>query len=175
VNNRDILVGSIAATLAGAIMMIANMARWSAFMGGGSSNEDNRGMGSLGLILMSIIAPLAAVIIQMAISRSREYHADAVGASFSGNPEGLARALEKLDAFAHRRPMEANPTTAHMFIVNPLSGRSLMSLFSTHPPIDERIARLRGIRPNLSRSGSDDISKHESLHDEGKAFWDRLS
>jgi heat shock protein HtpX len=176
VKNRDILIGSIAATMAGAIMMIANMARWSAFMGGGSSsNEDNRGVGSIGLILMSIIAPLAAVIIQMAISRSREYHADAVGASFAGTPEGLARALEKLDAFAHRRPMEANPTTAHMFIVNPLSRRSLMSLFSTHPPIDERIARLRGIRPDFPGRGGDGISTNKPPFDEGKAFWDRLS
>jgi len=105
------------------------------------------GAGFIGLIVMSIIAPMAAMIIQMAISRSREYLADATGAQIAGNPAGLAGALEKLGAYSKRLPMDANPSTAHMFIVNPLSGRSMMSLFSTHPPIEERIARLRGVRP----------------------------
>ena len=176
VNNRDILIGSIAATMAGAIMMIANMARWSAFFGGGrGDNDENRGLGSLGLILMSIIAPLAAVIIQMTISRSREYHADAVGAGFAGNPEGLARALEKLEAYAQRLPMDANPSTAHMFIVNPLSGRNLMSLFSTHPPVPERIARLRGNRSIRSVGGFPGEFPEDRARNEGKDFWDRLS
>jgi heat shock protein HtpX len=143
VKNRDILIGSIAATMAGAIMILGSMARWAAIFGGGSSNDDEGGGGIIGLLVMAIIAPLAAMIIQMAISRSREYLADATGAAFAGHPEGLARALEKLGKYSKRLPMHANPSTAHMFIVNPLSGRSLMSLFSTHPPLEQRIARLR--------------------------------
>jgi heat shock protein HtpX len=148
VKNRDILIGSIAATMAGAIMILANMARWSAFMGGGSSSnneEGGRGLGGIGLIVMSIIAPLAAMLIQMAISRSREYHADASGAEFAGHANGLANALKKLGTYSKKLPMDASPQTAHMFIVNPLSGRSLMSLFSTHPPLEERIERLTGM------------------------------
>ena len=144
VKNRDILIGSIAATMAGAIMILASMARWTAFLGGGDDDEGG-GLGAIGLIVMSLLAPIAAMLIQMAISRSREYQADATGARFAGSPQGLAKALEKLGAYARRLPMEANPSTAHMFIVNPLSGRSLMSLFSTHPPLEERIARLRGM------------------------------
>ncbi|GBC59778.1 protease HtpX [Desulfonema ishimotonii] len=149
VNNRDILIGSIAATMAGAIMMLANMARWSAIFGGvGNSDEEGGGLGIFGVILMSVLAPVAAMLIQMGISRSREYLADETGAKFMGNPESLARALEKLGAYSGRIPMQdARPETAHMFIVNPLSGRSLMNLFSTHPPLEERIARLRGQRP----------------------------
>jgi heat shock protein HtpX len=143
VKNRDILIGSIAATMAGAIMILGTMARWAAIFGGGSSNDDEGGGGIIGLLVMAIIAPLAAMIIQMAISRSREYLADATGAAFAGHPEGLARALEKLGQYSKRLPMHANPSTAHMFIVNPLSGRSLMSLFSTHPPLEKRIERLR--------------------------------
>jgi heat shock protein HtpX len=143
VKNRDILIGSIAATMAGAIMILGTMARWAAIFGGGSSNDDEGGGGIIGLLVMAIIAPLAAVIIQMAISRSREYLADATGAEFAGHPEGLARALEKLGQYSKRLPMHANPSTAHMFIVNPLSGRSMMSLFSTHPPLEKRIERLR--------------------------------
>jgi heat shock protein HtpX len=142
VKNRDILIGSIAATMAGAIMMLGSMARWFAFFGGGSSDDEDGG-GIVGLIVMAVLAPLAAMIIQMAISRSREYLADATGAGFAGHPEGLARALEKLGQYSKRLPMHANPSTAHMFIVNPLSGRSLMSLFSTHPPLEKRIERLR--------------------------------
>jgi heat shock protein HtpX len=141
VKNRDILIGSIAATMAGAIMILGSMARFAAIFGGGSRDDDNGGI--VGLIVMAVLAPLAAMIIQMAISRSREYLADATGAGFAGHPEGLARALEKLGQYSKRLPMHANPSTAHMFIVNPLSGRSLMSLFSTHPPLEKRIERLR--------------------------------
>jgi len=146
VRNRDILIGSVAATLAGVIMMLANMARWAAIFGGVGGRDDNRGGGGLlGLIAMSILAPLAAMLIQLAISRSREYLADSSGAHLSGNPYGLASALEKLQVASQRIPMrEAGTATAHMFIVNPLSGRSLMNLFSTHPPIEERVRRLRG-------------------------------
>lgn len=145
IKNRDILIGSIAATMAGAIMMIANMARWGAMFGGGRSSDDNNnGGGAIGMIAMSIIAPIAAMLIQMAISRSREYAADAAGASFTGNPNGLANALKKISSGAQNRPIDAAPATAHMFIINPLSGQSLMSLFSTHPPVEERIARLVG-------------------------------
>lgn len=146
VKHRDILIGSIAATMAGAIMILANMARWFAFLGGGSDDEEDGGLGMIGLLLMSILAPIAAMLIQMAISRSREYQADTSGAQYVGNPEWLASALEKLGAYSGKLPMNAAPETAHMFIVNPLSGGSLVSLFSTHPPLEERIARLRGIR-----------------------------
>jgi len=148
IRNRDILIGSIAATLAGAIVMLANMAQWAA-MFGGASRDDDEGGGSniVSLILMAVLAPIAATLIQMAISRSREYLADAGGAKISGKPYGLAGALDKLSRASQVIPMEANPSTAHMFIVNPLTGRSLMNLFSTHPPIEERIARLKSMRP----------------------------
>jgi len=146
VKHRDILIGSIAATLAGAIMMIANMARWAAVFGGvGGRDDDKGGGGMIGLIAMSILAPLAAMLIQMAISRSREYAADAAGASFAGSPRGLATALQKISSASRRVPMRAEPATAHMFIMNPLSGRSLMNLFSTHPPVEKRIERLMGV------------------------------
>ena len=172
VKNRDILISTIAATMAGAIMMLATMARWSAIFGGGHMDDEEGGsLGFVGLILMSILAPMAAMVIQMAISRSREYLADSTGAQFAGEPNGLARALEKLGAYSGRLPLDANPSTAHMFIVNPLSGKSLMSLFSTHPPLEERIARLRGIRPTTGRPDR----KEEGPLAEGKAFWDRLS
>jgi heat shock protein HtpX len=169
VKNRDILIGSIAATMAGAIMMLASIARWSAIFGGGS--DDDEGMSGFGLIIMSILAPIAAILIQTAISRSREYLADTSGARFAQNNEGLARALEKLGAYSGKRPMDANPSTAHMFIVNPLSGQKMMSLFSTHPPLTDRIARLRGFQAPKDASGHGggmDL-------DQGKAFWDRLS
>jgi heat shock protein HtpX len=148
VKNRDILIGSIAATMAGAIMMIANMARFAAIFGGGrSSEEEGGGGGIIGMLVLTIVAPLAAMLIQMAISRSREFLADASGAQLSHNPLSLASALEKLQRASQQIPMaDAKPATAHMFIVNPLSGRSLMNLFSTHPPIEERIARLRGMK-----------------------------
>ena len=169
VKNRDILIGSIAATMAGAVMILASMARWSAILGG--VNQDDEGGGIAGLIFMSIIAPIAAMLIQMAISRSREYLADATGADFAGNPEGLARALEKLGTYSSRVPMNANPATAHMFISNPLSGRGVMSLFSTHPPMQERIARLRGT-PNISIKPGSESGRMQS---EAKNFWKRLS
>jgi heat shock protein HtpX len=172
VKNRDILIGSIAATLAGAIMVLASMARWSAIFGGGGSSDDEGGGGAISLIAMSLLAPFAAMIIQMAISRSREYLADSTGAGFAGTPEGLARALDKLGQYSKRIPMNANPSTAHMFIVNPLSGRSLMSLFSTHPPLEERIARLRG---NSKPSSPGAKSVEDSREARARAMWDRLS
>jgi heat shock protein HtpX len=147
IKNKDMLIGSIAATLAGAIVMLAHMAQGAAIFGGGSRDRDNEGGGVIGLIAMAILAPIAASIIQMAISRSREYLADAGGAHISGRPYELASALEKLSKAGEAVPLEANPSTAHMFIVNPLTGRSLMNLFSTHPPIEERVARLRSIMP----------------------------
>jgi len=147
VRNRDILIGSIAATLAGAIMLIADMARFAAIFGGGSRNDEEGGGGNIiGLIVMSIVGPLAAMLIQMAISRSREYIADETGARLCGNPLNLANALEKLHHAAQKIPMqEAKPATANMFIVNPLTGGGLLSLFSTHPPIEERIRRLQAM------------------------------
>ncbi len=145
VRNRDILISSIAATLAGAIMILASMARWAAIFGGFGGRDDREG-GILGLLVTAILAPIAAMLIQLAISRSREYLADQTGARLSHNPEGLARALEKLEAASTRVPMDASPATAHMFIVNPLSGKTLAGLFSTHPPIEERIRRLRSMR-----------------------------
>lgn len=145
VKNRDILIGSIAATLAGVIMMLANMARWAAIFGVGRGERDDEGEGGgvLGLILMSVLAPIAAVVIQMAISRSREFLADATGARIAGNPLGLASALQKLSRASEIMPLAARPETAHMFIVSPLSGGSILNFFSTHPPVEERIARLR--------------------------------
>ena len=142
--NRDILVSTVAATLAGAISMLANMAQWSMFMGGSRSDDDRPN--PIGLIATIILAPLAAMLIQMAVSRSREYGADATGARMTHNPEGLASALGKLHRATQAVPMQASPATAHLFIVNPLSGRALASLFSTHPPVEDRIARLRAMR-----------------------------
>lgn len=146
VRNRDILISSIAATLAGAIMMLANMMRWAAVFGGVSRDEREQGGGIFGLLAMTILAPLAATLIQLAISRSREYQADASGAELLHNGEPLARALEKLETAAERVPLQASPQTAHLFIVNPLTGRSFANLFSTHPPLEERIRRLREMR-----------------------------
>ena len=147
IKNKDMLIGSIAATIAGAIVMLAHMAQFAAIFGGASRDSDEEGGGVIGLILMAILAPIAATIIQMAISRSREYLADEGGARVSHKPYGLAGALEKLSRASQAIPMNANPSTAHMFIVNPLTGKSLMNLFSTHPPIEERIARLRNMKP----------------------------
>jgi len=145
IRNRDILISSVAATIAGAITWLATMARWGAIFGGfGGRSDRDEGGGAIGLLFMAILAPIAAVVIQMAISRSREYAADAAGAEIAGNPYGLARALEKLGHATRRIPMDASPATSHMFIVNPLSGRALMNLFSTHPPLEERIRRLLG-------------------------------
>ncbi|HEX4999820.1 MAG TPA: zinc metalloprotease HtpX [Terriglobia bacterium] len=144
VGNRDILIGTIAAALAGAISMLAYMARFAAIFGGGR-RDDRDGGSPIALLAMAILAPIAAGLIQMAISRSREYEADASGARACGNPIWLANALRKLEMGAKRVPMDANPATAHMFIVNPLRGGGLMSLFSTHPPLEERIARLEAM------------------------------
>ena len=144
IKNKDILIGAIAATVAGAVTMLANMAQWAAIFGGRGGDEEEGG--GLGLLVMAILAPIAAMIIQMAISRSREYMADEGGARVSGKPFGLASALEKLARGSAAIPMDANPSTAHIFTVSPLSGRSFMTLFSTHPPIEERIARLRQMK-----------------------------
>lgn len=145
IRNRDILISTIVATVAGAIMLLANMARWAAIFGGyGGRDEENRG-GGLAMLFLAILAPIAALIIQMAISRSREYAADKGGALMTGNPLGLASALEKLQQASMVRPMDTNSATAHLFIVNPLSGRSFATIFSTHPPIEERIKRLRAM------------------------------
>jgi heat shock protein HtpX len=140
--NRDILTSSIAATLAGAVMMIGTWMRWTALFGGLGGGEDDERGGVLGLIVMAILAPFAATLIQLAISRTREYQADASGARLTHNPLYLANALRKLEAANERMPMEAGPATAHLFIVNPLSAQGLTRLFSTHPPIEERIRRL---------------------------------
>jgi heat shock protein HtpX len=146
VKNRDILTSSIAATLAGAITMVARMGYWASLFGGGGGGRDrDRGGGGFSGLLMIILAPIAAALIQLAISRSREYEADATGATTTGNPYALARALQKLDAYSKRIPMEASPSTAHLFIVAPLLGSGgIASLFSTHPPMKERIRRLIG-------------------------------
>ena len=152
VRNRDILISSIAATLAGAITMLAHMAQWSMLLGGfGRSNdEEDSGFGGLiGSLLMVILAPIAATLIQLAITRSREYGADEAGARIHGNPESLARALEKLELASSLRPLPVNPAAAHLFIVNPLKGIGFGGLFSTHPPIAERIRRLRRMQPAL--------------------------
>jgi len=139
VRNRDILIASVAATIAAAITMLARMAF---FFGGRGHDEDNRG-GAAGMIFMLILAPIAAMLIQMAISRTREYSADAAAARFTGSPHGLISALQKLEHFSKRIPMDASPATAHMFIIKPFSGQAMMRLFSTHPATEQRIARLR--------------------------------
>ena len=137
VKNRDILTSSIAATLAGAITLIARMGYWASLFGG-------YGGGGLGALLMIIVAPIAAALIQLAISRSREYEADATGAHTTGNPYALARALQKIEDYSKRIPLQASPSTAHPFIIAPLIGGGIGSLFSTHPPTKERIRRLIG-------------------------------
>lgn len=143
IKNRDILVGTIAATIAGAISYLAQMAQWAMLFGGRHDDED-RGNPVVAIIMM-IVGPIAALLVQMAISRSREYGADESGARISGNPLHLANALKKLHYASQKIPMDANPATAHMFIVNPLSGGGFLKLFSTHPPIEERIARLQNM------------------------------
>jgi heat shock protein HtpX len=148
IKNRDILIGTVAATLAGAISMLANMAQWTMIFGGGRSDEREGGGHPAVMILMMILAPIAAFLVQMAISRTREYGADRTGASLVKNPEALARALEKLQRGAEAIPMpSAEPATAHMFIVSPLTGGGMLSLFSTHPPMEKRVAALRAMRP----------------------------
>jgi heat shock protein HtpX len=149
IQHRDILISTIAATIAGAITMLARVAQWGAIFGGMRSDDQEGGGGNLLFVLLfSIVASFAALLIQMAISRSREYLADEGGAHLS-HPLSLSRALGKLEVAAKRIPMEANPSTAHMFIVNPLRGGGVLSLFSTHPPIEERIARLE----EMARTG----------------------
>ncbi len=146
VKNRDILIGSIAATIAGAIGILATMARWGAIFGGFGGRSDDRGGGNpIALLVVAIVAPLAAMVIQMAISRSREYKADRVGAAISGKPLALASALEKLHRAPVRLNLDQRPATAHLFIANPLSGRGMANLFSTHPPYQERIKRLQAL------------------------------
>jgi heat shock protein HtpX len=152
VSNRDILISSVAATLAGAITMIASMGRWAMMFGGyGGRDRDNRGGGGgLAALVMLFVAPIAASLIQLAVSRSREYQADATGAHFTGNPYALASALQKIDAYSRRIPMQATPSTAHLFIMQPfLGGISFGNLFSTHPPIAKRIERLTGRAPEF--------------------------
>lgn len=146
VRNRDILISSIAATLAGAITLLARMGYFAAMFGGGRSDDRDRGGGGVfvGLFMM-ILAPIAAMLIQLAVSRSREYAADETGAHFTGNPHALASALRKLDLASKRLPLQATPSTAHMFIIKPMLGISMGNMFSTHPPIPERIARLTGM------------------------------
>jgi heat shock protein HtpX len=145
VRNRDILISSVAATVAGAITMLASMGRWAMIFGGmeGGGRDERRG-GGLAALFMLIVAPIAATLIQLAVSRSREYQADASGAQYTGNPYALASALQKLDAYSRRLPMQATPSTAHLFIIQPLLGMNFGNLFSTHPPIAKRIERLTG-------------------------------
>jgi heat shock protein HtpX len=142
IRHRDMLTGTIVATIAGAISMLAQMAQWAMIFGGGRRDSDDDGSPIAALVMM-IVAPIAAMLVQMAISRTREYEADKGGARLVGNPFGLANALLKLERGAQVVPMDANPATAHMFIVNPLSGKGLIKLFSTHPPIEERVKRLK--------------------------------
>jgi heat shock protein HtpX len=146
VKNRDVLISTIAATLAGAITYLAHMAQFAAMFGGRHSDDEEGGTNPIAAILMAIVAPIAAMLVQMAVSRSREYQADATGAQVAGKTFGLERALEKLHLAQYGVPMNANPATAHMFIVNPLTGRSFATLFSTHPPLEDRIARLQAMR-----------------------------
>ena len=153
VQNRDTLIMAIAATLAGAITYMAHMAQWAMIFGGGrrDSDEDSGGGGLVGGLLMIVLAPLAATLIQLAVSRSREFQADASGAQMAGQPWGLAKALEKLEMASKVAPMQATPATAHLFIVNPLTGGGWTTLFSTHPPIAERVARLRAMSRSQAR------------------------
>ncbi len=145
VKHRDILISTIASTIAGAIMFLADMIKWSAIFGGLSGDDDEH---PIILIAMAIVAPFAAMLIQLAISRAREYEADKAGAIYSGNPLYLASALEKLDTYTKQIPFRGSPATENLFIVNPFSAKGLMTLFSTHPPIEERIKRLRGMAAN---------------------------
>jgi heat shock protein HtpX len=142
--HRDTLIATIAATIAGAISMLANWLQWAVLFGMGRG-DDEEGPGLAGGLIMAIVAPIAATLVQMAVSRSREFLADEAGAQLSGKPLALASALGKLQQAAHMMPMDANPATSHLFIVNPLSGGSMLALFSTHPPVEERIARLKAM------------------------------
>jgi heat shock protein HtpX len=146
IKNRDILTSSIAATIAAAITMVGRMAM---FMGGGHRDEEDHGGGILGGVLMMILAPIAAMLIQMAISRTREYAADATAAKYVGTPDGLISGLQRLEGYSKRIPLDASPATAHMFIIQPFSGSAFMKLFSTHPPTEQRVARLAALRGRL--------------------------
>lgn len=149
VTNRDILISSIAATLAGAVMTLARMAQWGMMFGGGRRDDDRQGGGALGLLVTMIVAPLAAMVIQMAISRSREFQADDTGARLVRDPEALASALRKIAGGSAEVPLDASPQTAHMFIINPLRASAFRNLFSTHPPLEERLERLQRIAAEL--------------------------
>jgi len=155
VNNRDILISSVAATIAGAVTMLASMGKWAMIFGGlGGRDREGRGGGGLTALFMLIVAPIAASLIQLAVSRSREYQADASGAHYTGNPYALASALQKLDAYSRRLPLQATPSTAHLFIIQPFLGMNagmFAGLFSTHPPIARRIERLTGRPPELTQ------------------------
>lgn len=142
IRHKDILIGTMAATIASAVVVVANVAKWTALMGGAGADGEQ----TVALIATAIVAPVAATLVQMAISRSREYYADEGAAKMTGNPEALADSLEKLSLASPKIPMDANPATAHMFIVNPLSSNMIMNLFSTHLPLEERIKRLRGMK-----------------------------
>lgn len=146
VKHRDILISSVAATMAATVMLVANMAQWAAIFGGFGGRDGRDDGNPLALLATIIVAPLAAALIQAAVSRSREFAADRGAAAIAGNPYGLANALQKIEAVQRRVPLEANPATAHMFIMMPLSGRGMMSLFSTHPPTEQRISALLGTR-----------------------------
>jgi len=152
VGNRDTLIMTVVATIAGAISMLAMMAQFSAMFGGGRDREGNGGGNWIALLVLAIVMPLAATLVRLAISRAREYQADATGAKTSGNPYALASALEKLESGNRRHPMHVPEAASHLYIVNPLSGKAIANLFSTHPPIPERVKRLRGMveRPNFS-------------------------
>lgn len=145
VKHRDILISTIAATIAGAISYLSQMAQWAMIFGGRGGNDEEGGSNPIAALVMMIVGPIAALIIQMAISRSREYSADEGGARIAGNPRYLSEALRKLHMASQKIPMDANPATSHMFIINPLSGGGILKLFSTHPPIEERIARLESM------------------------------
>jgi heat shock protein HtpX len=153
VRNRDTLIMSVVATIAGAITLIANMAQWAFMWGGMGRRDDNEGLNPLAGLLMIIVAPIVATLVQLAISRAREYEADATGAHISGDPLALAGALEKLAQGTAVRPLNPNPATAHLYIVNPFSGGAISSLFQTHPPIAERIARLRAMATGRGAGG----------------------
>jgi heat shock protein HtpX len=149
VTNRDILISSIAATMAGAIMMIARMAQWAMIFGGGRRDDRDEGGGALGMIVTVIVAPIAAMLIQMAISRSREFQADETGARLVRDPDALASALKKIAEYSGRIPLDASPQTAHMFIINPLRSNMLQNLFSTHPPLEQRLEHLHQVAVEL--------------------------
>lgn len=144
--HRDILISSVAAMIAGMITFLASMARWGMIFGGGSRRDDDDRGGALAMVFMAILAPIAALLIQMAISRSREYDADAASAKYIGSPYPLINGLKKLETWSKRIPMDATPATAHLFIIKPFTGESFMRLFSTHPSTEDRIARLQGMR-----------------------------